>query len=121
MQITNDIVLVTLDGMVNVNHRIGSAWNFAVMDDSFGLEFLEDAFNKIPFLKITNIGDDRFAREFLPNPDTLMQRNNWSQAICATFHVHPSSQKIINHRDFVTTFRKVHGCTPAKITITTKN
>src|SRR5436309_3157970 len=109
------------NSMLAVNHRIGSGALLREVNYRLRFEGLECRNQKIVIGNIADEQLDGLTRSVLPDPDTVRQRTNRSQRLCAKFMVPKAPQKVINDGDRMAPLRQIESCGPTAVPVPTEH
>jgi len=87
------------DGVLAIDHRVGSRPLFREMNHRFRLDGLECGSEKVIVGNVTDEQLDGLAGQILPDPDAIRQRANRSQRLRAKLVVPKAPQKVVNDRN----------------------
>src|SRR5258708_7590366 len=96
IQCTDDIVHLSEDGMLAVDHRIGSRALFREMHHGFGLERVQRGGKKVVIRHVANEHFNGLAGQVLPHPDAIRQRTNRSERLRSKLVIPQPPQLVVN-------------------------
>src|SRR5713226_8281515 len=121
VQCSDDVVDLREDGVLAVNHRVGSRALFREVDHRFRLEGLERGSEKVVVGNVADEQFDGFAGQVLPDPDAIRQRANRSQRLRAKLVVPKAPQKVVNDGNRMAPLRQIESCRPTAIAVPTEH
>src|SRR6266550_448053 len=121
VQCSDDVVHLGEDGVLAVDHRVGSRALLREMDHGFRFEGLKCGSEKVVVGNVTDKQFDGLAGHVLPDPDAIRQRANRSQRLRAKLVVPKAPQKVVNDRNRMTSPRQIEGRSPTAIAVPTEH
>jgi hypothetical protein len=107
-----DVVALGLDGVPAVDHRVGSAGLFPVVDDRVRRDLAEDTVDERRIGEVADVASDVVARHLFPRTHPLVQRLDRRERIRAQLGCHRATKEVVDDRDVVTRVRHVHRGRP---------
>src|SRR3989440_1661136 len=121
VQCSDDVVHLGEDGVLAVDHRVGSRALLGEMDHGFRFEGLECGSEKVVVGNVTDKQFDGLAGHVLPDPDAIRQRANRSQRLRTKLVVPKAPQKVVNDRNRMALLRQIEGRSPTAIAVPTEH
>ena len=115
------VVDLGVDGVLAVDHGVGSGTLLGEVHDRLGLETLERAVHEDGISQIADEGIELETRHFFPHPDTVMKLADGNEAVHPHLVVVLPANEIVDHTHVVSPTRQVQRRRPSQIPVTTEH
>ena len=115
------VVDLGVDGVLAVDHRVGSRALLGEVHDRLGLEALERVVHEVGIGQVADEGLELEPRHLFPHPDPVLELADGDEAVHPHLVVVLPANEIVDHTDVMSTTRQVQRRRPSQIPVTTEH
>src|SRR5918999_2765935 len=121
VQVADDVVVLGVDGMTPVDHRVGRRPLLGEVHDGLGLVALHDLGDELPVQEVAELEPDGLPANLAPRPDPVLYLRDRGQARGAELVVDGPPDAVVHDYHFMADVGKMQRGRPATISIATEN
>src|SRR5215211_3790026 len=121
VQVADDVVVLGVDGVAPVDHRVGRGPLLGEVHDSVRLVALYDLGDELPVQKVAELEPDGLRAHLAPRPNPVLYVRDRGQARGAELVVDRPPDAVVHDDDLMTNVREVQGGRSATVPVATEN